>query len=266
MDNNFIQFSNTQNFPPANVQNTLKEDQQPLGTQFKSYELNGAINYYLLDPFQYSITKFDYRLPDGQYSNQGSGVSQNDFQNNPGLIYKDVNFDTILPAFTATKKSVNDFPAQSYHRFLANDGYFNPNEGVNNTDLWYYGADQIMQSNNLVGGAPLNVQEVNHIIFPEPQRGGTNTQNLAKYSWTSKLPKKDTTSWESINYTPVDNNQNCSFFNFNNGYTSSSDSFKNQFNKSFNKVYSFDSNYCREIGILGPKSGSMPYAPGTSSM
>jgi hypothetical protein len=48
-----IQFSNTQNFPPASVQNTLKEDQQPLGTQFRSYELNSAVNYYLLDPFQY---------------------------------------------------------------------------------------------------------------------------------------------------------------------------------------------------------------------
>jgi hypothetical protein len=265
MDNNFIQFSNTQNFPPASVKNTLKEDQQPLGTQFKSYELNGAINYYLLDPFQYSITKFDYRLPDGKQTNQDSSVNSGDFQNNPGLIYKNVNFDTLLPAFTATKKSVNDFPAQSYHRFLANDGYFNPQEGKNNTDLWNYGADEIMQKNNLVGGAPLNVQEVNHIIFPEPQRGGTNTQNLAKYSWTSKLPQKDTTSWESINYTPIDNNQNCSFFNFNNGYTSSSDSFKNQFNKSFDKVYSFDSNYCRDIGILGPKSGSMPFASGTSS-
>jgi hypothetical protein len=247
MDNNF---PNTQNFSPTSVQNTLKEDQQPLGTQFKSYELNGAINYYLLDPFQYSITKFDYRLPDGQYTNES--------KNNQGLIYKDVDFDTLLPRFTATKKSVNDFPAQSYHRFLANDGYFNPNEGKNNTDLWYYGADQIRQSNNLVGGAPLNVQEVNHIIFPEPQRGGTNTQNLAKYSWTSKLPQRDSTSWESINYTPVDNNQNCSFFNFNNGYTSSADSFKNKFNKSFNNVYLFDSNYCREIGILAPKSGSMP--------
>ena len=58
-NNNFIQFSNKQNFPPTSVQNTLKEDQQPLGTQFKSYELNGAINYYLLDPFQSGDGKFE---------------------------------------------------------------------------------------------------------------------------------------------------------------------------------------------------------------
>ena len=246
------------NYPPVSVQNTLSQDQQPLGAKFKSYELNGAINYYLLDPFQYSITKFDYNLPDGQQSNQDSGINQNDLKNDPGLIYRDVNFDTLLPAFTATKKSVNDFPAQSYHRFLANDGYFNPQESTNNTDLWNYGADQIMQSNNLVGGAPLNVQEVRHIIFPEPQRGGTDTKNLAKYSWVSKLPKRDTSSWEAINYTPVDNSQNCEFFNYNNGYTTSTDSFKIQ-NDSFNKVYSFDSNYVRGIGISPPDEGSMPY-------
>jgi len=251
---------NSPNYPPVSVKNTLTEDQKPLGTQFRSYELNGAVNYYLLDPFQYSITKFDYRLPNGQQTNKNNGINQNDLKNSPGLIYRSVNFDKLLPAYTAVKKSVNDFPAQDYHRFLANDGYFNPNEGKDNKDLWYYGADEISQKSNLVGGPALNVQEVDHIIFPEPQRGGTNTQNLAKYSWTSKLPMKDTTSWESINYKPVDNNQNCEFFNYNNGYSTSTDSFKNQFNKSFDKVYNFDSEYCRNIGILGPKSGSMPFA------
>jgi len=253
---------NSPNFPPASVSNTLKEDQQPLGTQFRSYELNSAVNYYLLDPFQYSITKFDYYLPDGQSTNKrgDDGVNSKDFKNDPGLIYRNVDFDTILPTFTAVKKSANDVTAMDYHRFLANEGYFNPNEGTNNKDLWYYGADQIGQSNGYVGGAPLNVQETNHIIFPEPTRGGTNTQLLAKYSWTSKVPQRDTTSWESINYTPIDNSQNCEFFNYNRGYTTSSDSFKNQFNNSFDKVYSFDSNYLRGIGITPPDEGSMPYA------
>jgi hypothetical protein len=248
-----INYTNTQNFPPKSVSNTLQMSQGPLGTNLPSYELNGAINYYLLDPFQYSITKFDYVLPNGQRTNDREGVSSQDFKNDPGLIYKNVDFDTLLPAFTAVKKSVNDFPAQDYHRFLANEGYFNPKEGTDNSDLWYYGAGK-------TGGAALNVQEVKHIIFPEAQRGGTDTKNLAKYSWTSKLPKRDTTSWEAINYRPVDNNQNCSFFNYNNGYTTSSDSFKNQNNKSFNKVYDFDSNYTRSIGISGPESGSMPFA------
>ena len=34
----------------------VEENQPPLGTKFKSYELNKAVNYYTLDPFQYSIT------------------------------------------------------------------------------------------------------------------------------------------------------------------------------------------------------------------
>jgi hypothetical protein len=46
------------------VEQQLVPNQQPLGTQFKSYELNKAVNYYLLDPFQYAITKFDYADPD----------------------------------------------------------------------------------------------------------------------------------------------------------------------------------------------------------
>jgi hypothetical protein len=257
-----IEFSNRQNFPPASVESTLNGYQRPLGTQFPSYRLNDSINHYLLDPFQYSVTKFDYRLPNGQPTNRSNdgSVNRNDFKNDPGLIYRDVDFDTLLPSFTAEKKSTNDFPAQDYHRFQANEGYFNPRESTNNGDLWYYGAEEIRKREG-VAGAGLNVQEVSHIIFPEAQRGGTDTKNLAKYSWTSQLPKPDTTSWESINYRPVDNNQNCSFFNYNNGYTTSSDSFKNQFNRNFNQVYSFDSNYARSIGILGPDSGSMPFAP-----
>jgi hypothetical protein len=243
-----INFKNQQNFPPKNVTSTLKSDQKPLGTQFPSYQLNSAINYYLLDPFQYSITKFDYYLPDGKPTNTTEmSVDSKDFKNDPGLIYRQVDFDTLLPTFTAVKKSVNDFPAQDYHRFMANEGYFNPKEGKDNSDLWYYGA----QRPDNIQGAPLNVQEVNHIIFPEAQRGGTDTKNLAKYSWTSQLPKRDTTSWESNNYKPVDNNQNCQFFNYNNGY--------NKVDKSVNKVYQFDSNYTRSIGISSPDSGSMPF-------
>ena len=42
------------------VEEQLVPNQPPLGTQFKSYELNKAVNYYVLDPFQYAITKFNY--------------------------------------------------------------------------------------------------------------------------------------------------------------------------------------------------------------
>ncbi len=57
------------------VEIQLNPNQPPLGTQFKSYELNKAINYYLLDPFQYSITKFNYANPKvvpGAFVNQNN--------------------------------------------------------------------------------------------------------------------------------------------------------------------------------------------------
>lgn len=221
-----------------NVEQELIPDQPPLGSQFKSYELSKAPNYWVLDPFQYSITKFKYNNNAlGQTDNNSTGchvVDQSDFKNDPGLIYKNVNFEKLLPAYTSTKKSVNDFPAQSYHRFLANDGYFNPRESIDNTDLWYYGASNEFK-NNGISGAQLNQQEVNHIIFPEAQRGGLNTSNLAKYSWNSV------------------NNLDCQFFNYNSHYSN------NQKNNNVDKVYSFDSNYCRNIGISSNEQGSMPY-------
>ena len=82
----------------------LKEDQQPLGTQFRSYELNKASNFWTLDPFQYSITKFKYNVP-GQDSTTGPSdglnkvvIGQNDFQNDPGLVYRNVDFEKLLPS------------------------------------------------------------------------------------------------------------------------------------------------------------------------
>ena len=230
------------------VVSELNPNQQPLGSQFKSYELNSAVNYYLLDPFQYAITKFNFakeNVPgafgtdnDNNSINTGNNcVTSSSFKNDPGLIYKGVDFERLLPAYTATKKSVNDFPAQSYHRFLANDGYFNPSEGTNNSDLWYYGADS---GKKIVTGAALNVQEINHIIFPEPQRGGLNSSNLAKYSSTGNIPNS--------------NEYNCKFFDYNSNYSGTGSQ-----SVPFNRTYNFDSNYCRDIGISSPTSGSMPY-------
>lgn len=251
--------NNSPNIQKRTVQEELQENQQPLGTQFLSYELTAASNYWTLDPFQYSITKFKYQFPDGRTENPGDGVNkvsvnQTDFQNNPGLIYRGTDFEKLLPAYTSTKKSVNDFPAQSYHRFQANDGYFNPNESNDNHDLWYYGADELAQRNEPhIAGAPLNVQEIKHIVFPEPQRGGLNSRSLSKYSWTN-TDTKQMGSWESENQKPVNNNTNCQFFNYNSGYTKDN-------HDSFNKVYTFDSNYLRNINTIGPHEGSMPLNP-----
>ena len=234
----------------SDIIDQLAENQQPLGTQFKSYELNAASNYWTLDPFQYNITKFKYNLPNAPSDDGDVIVNKKDFKNDPGLVYRDVNFEKLLPAYTATKKSVNDFPAQSYHRFLANDGYFNPNESTDNTDLWNYGADKIGMASGGLGGAALNVQEVNHIIFPEPQRGGLGSRNLAKYSWTNTPATTDNNSWGSQNFQEVNNRNNCEFFNYNSNTI-----------KDFDKVYSFDSEYCRNIGINGVYEGSMPFNP-----
>ena len=230
----------------GSVAEELSVEQPPLGTKFKSYELNQAVNYYTLDPFQYNITKFDYNFPDKQKNKFNS-------KNERGLVYKDIDFEKLLPAYTQTKRSVNDFTAQDYHRFQANNGYFNPKEGTDNSDLWYYGASNNARTNGVgIAGAPLNVQETNHIIFPEAQRGGTDTKNLAKYSWSNYTPTS-TPAWEGQNNFNINNNGNCQFFNYNSGYNT------NRNIQSFNNVYQFDSRYCRDIGISEPYGGSMPF-------
>ena len=238
------------------VKEQLNPNQQPLGTQFKSYELTAASNYWTLDPFQYSITKFDFHFPDGRMVDETDKVqvNQNDFENDPGLIYHGTDFEKLLPSYTSTKKSVNDFPAQSYHRFEANNGYFNPNEGNDNSDLWYYGADNIAKDNGIgLAGNAVNVQEIKHIIFPEPQRGGLDSRNVAKYSWSpGNIRQIGDFSWEGQNVFPINNDERCQFFNWNNGYS--------EMNVPFNKVYGFDSNYCRDIGISSPTQGSMPFS------
>jgi hypothetical protein len=252
-DNGPIRF-NSQNYSPSTVSEELQPNQQPLGTKFKSYEQNQAISYYLLNPFQYSITKFDYSIDQNAPKNPNT-VSQNDFKNDPGLVYKDVDLEQLLPTFTAEKKSANDVPAQDYHRFMAGNGYFNPRENENNNkDLWYYGSQEIAMHNGFgVAGPGLNVQEVNHIIFPEPQRGGLNSQTLVKYSWENTNYHHNP-SWESQNIESINNEQNCKFFNWNGKYNDPTPT-------PFDKVYTFDSDYCKKIGIEGPLSGSMPYRP-----
>lgn len=219
----------------------VEENQPPLGTKFKSYQLNQAANYWTLDPFQYNITKFQYN-------------QQVILQNKDGLVYKDTNFEKLLPTFTQTKKSVNDFRAQDYHRFEANDGYFNPKESTNNSDLWSYGADNNSRTNGTgIAGAPLNLQETKHIIFPESQRGGLDSKNLAKYSWSNYKFVSD--SWEGSNNINVANDKACQFFNYNSGYSI------DRTKQPFENVYNFDSGYCRSIGISGPYEGSMPFNP-----
>jgi len=221
---------------------------KPLGAQFKSYELNGAINTYLLDPFQYKITKFNYSaVPSGDDNPvYGTLLNKSTFgkivTTNKGLEYSGTDFDTLLPEYTSVKKSAKDIKALSYHQFLANDGYFNPNEASDNSDLWYYGADNNMKTNQGFSGPTLNQQDPTHIIFPEPQRGGLGTRNLVKYS-SANNPG-------NTNNTNVNNLQNtCTNFNWNT---------KDNAQNNFGEVYKYDSNYIRNLGISSLKSGTLP--------
>jgi hypothetical protein len=232
-------------------------NQDPLGSQFNSYELNSAVNHYLLDPYQYSITKFKYANPNvvpGAIEEENLAPINTTSDPN-GLKYKGINFEELLPAYTASKKSENSYRTADYHRFMANNGFFNPKESLDNSDLWYYGADKISERNFGISGPTLNVQELNHIIFPEPQRGGLNSANLAKYSWENTPEFVDKTSWQAQNSPGINNDENCQFFNYNNSYT-----LPVAKETPFDKVYSFDSNYTRSIGISSPSSGSMPFA------
>jgi hypothetical protein len=212
---------------------------EPLGLKFKSYELTKATNEYILDPYQYKITKFNTSLPNSPM------LQQRPVQG--GLQYNSVGFDALLPTYTSVKRSENDLTAQDFHRFEANSGFFRPTD----SNLWYRGAD-IIATNTGLGGKALNVQEEQHIIFPEAQRGGINSKQLVKYSMTSTKAPVRGTDWESQNALPVNNNENCKAFSYNARYSPNI----NQPNP-----YKFDSNYCRSIGISRPDEGSMPLPP-----
>ena len=98
----------------------------------------------------------------------------------------------------------------------------------------------------------MNVQEPNHIILSEVQRGGLNTSNLAKYSTVTQQKRIDKTSWSSENFVSIDNDENCKFFDYNSRYSG--------YTPTLDKAYFFDSGYTRKIGITASQSGSTPFA------
>jgi hypothetical protein len=162
---------------------------------------------------QYSITKFNFK------SNKinDSGIS--------GLVYKDVDFLILPETYDLDKRSSKDISALSYSRFLSGNGEFNPEQTTdNNKDLWYSTA---------IDGPKLTVQEPNHIILTESQRGGLNTSNLVKYSLLKP--------------------EECVNFNYNQRYHDLSP--EQTTPESWNP-YIFDSEYCKKIGI-SPKNKIM---------
>lgn len=201
---------------------SLLNDDVPLGMKYynNSTHITEAINDYLLSPYQYSITRFDF---DGNNKHIiDNGLKYNTNGTN-GLNY-------LRATNTKVNRSENDFSAQSYDRFESDDGEFNPLQTtLNNKDLWNNGANLIKRDFGL-GGADLTPQVTEHIIFPEVQRGGLNSTSLAKYSWNNEL---------------INNDENCKFFDYK--YSNS------------RKVVFHDSDYVRKIGISRPDSGSMPF-------
>jgi len=170
-------------------------------TPFNKFTLGEAPVNWILDPVQYQIKPINYK-----------SVTNDTFEH------------TGISEYTKTKKSVNDIRAQDYHRFQANEGFFNPKQSK---DLWYYDSK---------GGPALNVQEYQHIILPESQRGGLNTSQLVKHSWNE--PGR------------------CQQFNYNtrNNYIPGPG-----LQDSIGNIYQFDSNYLRSIKTISQREGSMPY-------
>jgi hypothetical protein len=177
--------------------------EQPVGTLYPSYANTKAINEWTLDPMQYSITDFNFGSNNGGISN---------------LVYKnEPNFNNLNNIYDLDKRSSKDISALSYSRFLSgNNGDFNPKETTdNNKGLWYYSGN-----NGNVRGADLSVQEPNHIILYESQRGGLNTSNLLKYS--------------------SNKSEYCTLFDYNQRYYPNNQEFSQ---------YTFDPDYCKKIGI-----------------
>jgi hypothetical protein len=174
-------------------------------SNFNKYTLGESPVNWVLDSVQYQVKPINYSVPTDNERFEHTGISE----------------------YTKTKKSINDLRAQDYHRFQSNEGFFNAREPTDKSDLWYYRS---------TGGPALNVQEYQHIILPESQRGGLNTNQMIKQSWNE--PGR------------------CNQFDYNT---------RNNYNPgaglpdSIGSVYQFDSNYLRSIKTISPREGSMPY-------
>jgi hypothetical protein len=139
----------------------MNQELPPIGTMYQGYNLTEAINEYVLDPNQYSITNFKFG------NNQGS-IS--------GLVYKNVpDFNQLNNEYDLDRRSSKDISALSYRQFLSGNGEFDSTN--NKQNLWYSTAS---------GGPALTPQVTEHIILEESQRGGLNTNNLVKYSLKDK--------------------------------------------------------------------------------
>ena len=73
---------------------------------------------------------------------------------------------SLLPVYSRTSRSANDFSGLSFGRFQQDGGFFNP-DGI--PQVW----------------APTDVQQVRHIIQAESQRGGLHSRQMVKESWNT---------------------------------------------------------------------------------
>lgn len=75
----------------------------------------------------------------------------------------------LLPVYSRTLRSANDFSGLSFGRFESGDGYFVPGQTTLTSQVW----------------AKTDVQQPRHVILPEAQRGGLHSRQLVKESWNT---------------------------------------------------------------------------------
>ena len=74
---------------------------ETLGSEFKGYELNQAINYYLLSPYQYSLNEPKFTVPGLIVPSIKAGMQYDDTIK---PVEKLTNIKHFLPIETSTKK------------------------------------------------------------------------------------------------------------------------------------------------------------------
>ena len=139
----------------------------------------GAVNDYvqnpIRNPYVSTLTNLDtlpYPYTKGDIVEVSKLTQQQEDDNKRWPLQKFLDTGkSMIPYYTRTTKSANDFSGESFGRFESGKGFFNPGQTSMNSagELW----------------APLDVQQPRRIIQSESQRGGLHTQQMIKESWNT---------------------------------------------------------------------------------
>ena len=151
-----------------------------MSNNYVQWQVNpGAVNDYVQDPIRNpyvnTLTNLDtlpYPATKGTPQPPTELSAEQDESNVRWPLQKFLDTgNTMLPYYTRTLRSANDFSGESFGRFESGDGFFNPQQTSQNASdrLW----------------APLDVQQTRRIIQSESQRGGLHTQQMIKESWNT---------------------------------------------------------------------------------